>query len=279
MYGIALDLKPDHFKQILRSPKNIGIGLFSQLLLLPALTFLLIGILNPAPGFALGMILVAACPGGNISNFMTHLSGGNTALSVSLTAIVTLLAVIATPLNFTLWAGLYGKGNHLLQQFSISFWEMFKSICLLVVIPLSLGMLTQHYFPVFTSRVKQAIKYLSMLIFMVFILVALLSNFDSFLKVIGVIFILVLCHNALGLLGGYTMSRIFGLNEYDRRAITIETGIQNSGLGLILIFNFFGGLGGMAVIAAWWGIWHIISGLSLALLWSRKRPTHASMSW
>ena len=103
MFGVALDIRWRHFIDLLKNPKSVVVGAVSQFLLLPALTFLLVLIVKPTPTVALGMILVAACPGGNISNFMSYLAKGNTALSVSLTAVSTSLAVLMTPLNFTLW--------------------------------------------------------------------------------------------------------------------------------------------------------------------------------
>ncbi len=270
MFGVALGIKKTHFTDLIKDPKSPLLGVISQLILLPLLTFLLLMILRPAPSLALGMILVAACPGGNISNFMSSFSGSNAALSVGLTAIATLSAVLMTPFNFSLYGNLYPGAAPILQDIQIDFWKMLKTVFTLLGMPLVLGMLFAKHFPQLTTRIQTPISVFSFLIFLGFIAVTFVKNYDLFLQWIHAVVFLVLAHNALGFLLGYFLPKTFKRPEKDCRAISIETGIQNSGLGLVLIFNFFDGLGGMAVVAAWWGIWHIISGLTLATFWKRK---------
>ena len=272
MFSVALALKPEHFRQLFKTPRSVLTGVFSQFLLLPLATFGLILALQPMPSIALGMILVAACPGGNISNFISLLAGGNAALSVSLTAISTLLAIVLTPLNFMFWASLLPETGALLTDIKLDVWEMCKTVILLLGIPLVLGMFVAHRFPAFTKKITKPSRILSLLIFAGFLVVAFTNNFDAFKKYIGVIVGLVLLHNALALATGYLFARSMRLDEADRRALSIETGIQNSGLGLLLIFSFFDGLGGMAIVAAWWGIWHIIAGLTIAGIWGKLLP-------
>ncbi len=273
MYGVALQLKWADFVEVGKHPKSVVTGLFSQFLLLPALTFLLISIYQPKASLALGMILVAACPGGNISNFFSQMSLGNTALSVSLTAMSTLLCLFMTPINVSFWGSLNPATAAILQDVELDFWKMTKTVLLLLGIPLIAGVLTTRYLPRISAVIQRPIRLASIAFFVVFVFVAFYNNFDFFLKYIGVVILIVFLHNLLALLGGYGLSSIFGLPPSDRRAITVETGIQNSGLGLILIFNFFDGLGGMAMVAAWWGIWHIIAGLSLGTYWGKRTPT------
>jgi len=222
------------------------------------------------------MLLVACCPGGNISNFMSSMAKANTALSVSLTAIATLGAIVLTPLNFALWGGLYTSSSDLLQPIVIDPIEMFKTVVILLGIPLVLGMTVAHYFPRITAKVVKPLKNISMLIFIGIVILAFTNNYEHFVAYIGLIFFIVLLHNGLALGTGYLTGTIFRLSKPDRRTTTIETGIQNSGLGLALLFNpniFEEPVGGMAFIAAWWGIWHIISGLGLAAILSRI-PMH-----
>jgi len=271
MFGVALGIKKSHFTDLIKNPKSPAIGVVSQFILLPFITFLLVMILRPTPSLALGMILVAACPGGNISNFMSSFSGSNAALSVGLTAIATLSAVVMTPFNFSVYGNLYPGAAPLLQDIQIDFWKMLKTVFTLLGVPLVLGMLFAKHFPKFTARIQAPISVLSFLIFIGFVAVAFLKNYDLFLKWIHAVVFLVLIHNLLGFLLGYFLPKIFKRPEKDCRAISIETGIQNSGLGLVLIFNFFDGLGGMAIVAGWWGIWHIISGLTLATFWKKYR--------
>ena len=271
MFGVALNITISDFLRIVKNPKSVLIGILSQFILLPAFTFLLVTIMQPLPSIALGMFLVAACPGGNISNFMTNYAKGNAALSVSLTAISTLLAIVMTPLNFQLWSGLYGPTSNLINTISLSPLEMVKVISLLLGVPLILGMLVQNYSPKFALKTAPIFKIGSILFFMALIILALSKNIDIFKKYIHYVFIIVLVHNILALILGYSVASIAGLSKRNRRTLAIETGIQNSGLGLLLIFSFFNGLGGMAILAAFWGIWHIVSGLTIAIFWSKKR--------
>jgi BASS family bile acid:Na+ symporter len=267
MFGIALEIKPSDFRQILRSPKSVLTGVCCQFFLLPALTFLLIWWWQPQPSFALGMILVASCPGGNVSNFMSHLSGGNTALSVSLTAIATLLAVVMTPLNLQFWGSLYEPSATMLADVHINLLEMVQLVALLLGLPLIAGMLLGNWKPNIAMRLAKVFKVVSLLFFVFLIFVALYNNRDIFLDYVGLVFLLVFFHNMAAFLLGYTSGRVMKLPFRDVKSITIETGIQNSGLGLLLIFTFFEGLGGMALLAAFWGIWHLVSGLALSALW------------
>jgi len=264
MFGVALELSLQDFKIILKKPKGFIAGLISQFLLLPAVTFLLVLLIEPTSSVALGMILIACCSGGNISNMLTVMAGGNPALSVSLTAFATLAAVVATPANFTLWGNLYLSTGADLPRVSISFLDMLKTILLMVGLPLILGMWFREKFPKINEKIRRPIRLLSIVIFAAFVIGAFSANFQIFLDYIHFIILIVLLHNALAYGGGYGLGKIFKLSLADKKTITVETGIQNAGIALILIFNFFDGLGGMAIIAGWWGIWDIISGLTVA---------------
>lgn len=270
MFSIALDLRPSDFRALVRTPKALLTGMVSQFVVLPALTFAMLLATNPQPSIALGLILVAACPGGNISNFITHRAGGNSALSVSMTGVATLAAIIMTPFNVAFWGNLYEPTRAILRQTTLDPVSIAITVFFMLLLPLILGVLLNVRLPDFAARIRKTMQRISMAIFIGFIVLALAANWAFFLSYAGAVAGLVILHNALALSGGYLSARLAGLSEYDRRAITIETGIQNSGLGLVLIFAFFGGLGGMAVAAAFWGVWHAISGLALAALWSRR---------
>lgn len=272
MFGIALEIRLKDFKNIIKHPKAALIGILSQFLVLPLLTFLIILVIKPLPSIALGMMLVAACPGGNISNFLSHLSGSNSALSVSLTAVATFLSLIFTPLNLELYASLYPPTQQLLTEISISPADVVETILLIIALPLLIGMAVQHYFTKVARKIAPTLKVLSILIFVAFVGIAFAKNFDLFLDYIQAVAILVLIHNGLALSTGFYLGKLGKLNLRDCRTLAIETGIQNSGLGLVIIFAFFEGLGGMALVTAWWGIWHIISGLAIAFYWARKKP-------
>ena len=270
MFSIALDLKPSDFRALVRMPKALLTGMVSQFLVLPALTFAMLLVTNPKPSIALGLILVAACPGGNISNFITHRAGGNSALSVSMTGIATVAAIIMTPFNVAFWGKLYEPTRAILRQTTLDPVSIAITVFFMLILPLMLGILVNARRPEFAARIRKTMQRISMAIFIGFIVLALAANWSFFLSYAGAVAGLVILHNSLALAGGYLSASVTRLSDYDRRAITIETGIQNSGLGLVLIFAFFGGLGGMAVAAAFWGIWHAISGLALAAAWSRK---------
>ena len=291
MFGVALGIKPSTFVDIFTNPKSIITGIVCQIILLPALTLLLIMLCGDfiSPMIALGMILVASCPGGNVSNFITSLSRGNSELSVSLTAFNTAACVFTTPINFAFWGKLYlnfanNKNIVELPELQIPFWEIFQSIVIIMGIPLVLGILCNQYLPKITKVLKKPLQYLSIVVFIAMVIIIFVGNFDAFMRCIQYIFLIVLLHNLLALGIGFGSSTILKLPYKDRRTLTIETGIQNSGLGLILLLNpnifpesgVWANNGGMLVITAWWGVWHIISGLSLAAIWRVKGRKEAN---
>jgi len=271
MFGVALDIKMSDFTNLLKSPKPVIVGIISQFLLIPLVTFLMIILINPSPSIALGMIMVAACPGGNISNFMTKLAGGNTALSISLTAFASLAALIMTPLNFAIWGSFYEPTSIILRSVKVAPMEIARFVLLILGIPLILGMVINNYHPNMASKMSRFLKPVSILIFLSFIVGAFYNNLDIFMTHIHYVFLLVIAHNSLLLLVGFFFAKLNRLNYLDQKTLSIETGIQNSGLGLLLVFSFFDGLGGMALLVAFWAIWDILSGLLIAFFWSDKR--------
>ena len=281
MFGVALGIKPRMFIEVFKKPKSVLLGMLCQLVLLPAFTcvlaILLTGWISPMMG--LGMILVAACPGGNISNFMSSLGKANIELSVSLTAISTALAIFMTPFNFWLWGNLYLDSAAVsaeIPRLVIPLWDVFKTIFILLGIPLTLGILCSQYLPKFANALKKPLQWFSILFFIAMVILSFGGNFKVFLKCVKYIFLVVFIHNLLALSIGFGVGTLFKVPFRDRRTLTIETGIQNSGLGLALMLgtSLFAGFpphGGMLVITAWWGIWHIISGLTVATIFNRSK--------
>ena len=270
MFGVALGITVEDFKNLFRKPKLVFVGILSQFVLLPFITFLFIYLIKPQASIALGMMMVAACPGGNISNFMTHLAHGNTALSVSLTAFSTFIALIMTPFNFQLYGNLYEPTSILLATVSLNPYELIKLVVLILGIPLFFGMVIRSYFEVVAIKVSKGLKPLSILVFVAIVVIAFMNNLDVFNNYIHHVLVLGISHNILAILLGFYLAKGFKLSFRNQKTLAIETGIQNSGLGLLLIFTFFKGLGGMAIMAAFWGIWHLVSGLALAYYWSSK---------
>lgn len=280
MYGVALGIHPGIFVEVFKKPKSVLLGMLCQLVLLPAFTCGLAILLSRwiSPMMGLGMILVAACPGGNISNFMSSLGKANVELSVSLTAISTALAVLMTPFNFWLWgnAFLHFAAVHAdIPTLAIPLWDVFKTIFILLGIPLGAGILTARYLPKVAVVLKMPLQWVSIVFFIAMVILSFAGNMEAFLQCIKYIFLVVLVHNLLALAIGYSVGTVAKVPRKDRRTLTIETGIQNSGLGLVLLlgtplFANFPPHGGMLVITAWWGIWHIISGLTVATIFSTK---------
>jgi BASS family bile acid:Na+ symporter len=283
MFGVALSIKTKTFKEVFTKPKSVIVGIVLQWVALPAVTFAIALALSSfiTPMIALGMILVASCPGGNISNFISSLSKGNIELSVSMTAITTAAAPIVTPVNFFLWGTLYSQiisVNGDIPVLVIPFMPMLEQILLLLGVPIVLGLLFARYFPDATKKITKPAQVLSILLFVGMVVVSFAQNFQILLDNIFYVFFIVLIHNACALSTGFFGGRLAKLPAKDVRSLTVEIGIQNSGLGLVLLFNpaifppdiWQGHYGGMLFITAWWGIWHIVSGLIIAHLFRRK---------
>jgi len=277
MFGVALGIKLDTFKDVFKNPKSLIVGLVLQWVCLPALTTLLAILMNNwiTPMVALGMILVSSCPGGNISNFMSSFAKGNVELSVSMTAITSAFATFITPLNFFLWGNLYYRTVSIagdVPELVIPFLPMFGQVLILLGIPIVLGMLFAKYYPKATEKIMKPFQVLSIVVFFGMVIIAFAQNFQIFIDNIIYIFFIVLIHNACALGLGYGGGALFKRPAIDRRSLTIEVGIQNSGLGLVLLFNpvifppeiWHHQYGGMLLVTAWWGVWHIVSGLTVA---------------
>jgi BASS family bile acid:Na+ symporter len=289
MFGVALGIKFQMFKDVFKNPKSVILGILLQWVMLPAITSLLAIVLNPiiTPMVAIGMILVASCPGGNISNFMSAFSKGNIELSVSMTALTTIAAPFVTPINFWFWGTLYCKFAAIkndIPTLEIPFMDMLEQILLILGLPIIAGMLFAHYFPNGAKRLMKPTQWMSILLFIGMVAVAL-SQVLTALDQKWVVYAAILCallvviiHNATALSTGYFTGRLAKVSIEDRRSLTIETGIQNSGLGLALLFNpaifdptVWSHNGGMIIITALWGVWHIVSGLSMATLFRKTK--------
>lgn len=270
LFGVALDLTPQDFRRVLVAPRAPVTGLICQFLLLPALTFALIPWIAPTPSAALGLLLVASCPGGNLSNFLTHWARGDTGASVSMSAVSTLAAVVTTPANLAFWGSMRPDTAQLLTEVSLQPSEMLMTVATLLVVPCLMGMGLRSARPQVAERLRRPMQIFSLVAFFGFVAGAFAGNFNHFISYIGLVFAPVALLNALALALGWSAGWVTRVTPAQRRAIAIEVGIQNSGLGLILVFNFFDGLGGMAVVCAWWGLWHIVAGLTLATFWRRK---------
>jgi BASS family bile acid:Na+ symporter len=281
LFGIALDTPLSSFTAAARRPAAIGIGVVAQFLFLPALTFLLTLALGVQGSVALGMILVACCPPGNVSNILTHRSGGDVALSVSMTSVGNLLAIVLMPLNFAFWGGLHPSGGAILDELGadveLSVGSMLGEIALVILVPFALGITIARMWPRAARAGRRVVGPVSFVALGALITVGIANNWDIFVHHLGVVLLAVLLHDALALFLGYAIARATRLPAASTKAMTFEVGIRNAGLGLLMVFTFFDGLGGMALVAAWWGIWDIIAGLAVAQWW-RTRSREAVTS-
>ncbi|MEH6670879.1 bile acid:sodium symporter family protein [Halopseudomonas sp.] len=269
MFGVSLSLRLEDFKRIALAPIAPLAGLFAQFLLLPLATCLFTWALRIDPELALGMILVASCPGGSFSNIMTWLARGNVAVSVSMTAVSSLAATVLTPLNFAFYGWLNPHTREYLTQITLEPGGILLLVLLVLALPLVLGMITGRKLPGLVERSEKPLRIVSLLVFLGFVAIAFSNNFGLFLERFHSFFWLVVFHNLMALSLGYGMGMLLKLPVADRRAVTMEVGIQNSGLGLVILFTFFPEAGGMMLITAFWGVWHLVSGITLSQIWAR----------
>ena len=269
VFSVALELQLDDFLRVARSPKAVIVGLVPQFILLPVGTWAATLVLDLPPNVEAAMILVAACPGGSLSNVVTHFGRGNTALSVSISAVASLIALFATPFNFSWMVATNPATAGWLQTLNIDPSDIWISLFALLALPLALGLTLTRRLPDFSARIRKPLGNFSLIALLAFIVLGLIKERQlltlGLLPTLG----LVVAHNAVGLLMGWVSSGVMDLTTADRRAVTIEGGMQNAGLALGIIAVQFNADLGMVIIASLWGIWHIVSGMSLALLWRR----------
>ncbi len=275
IFGVSLELRLAQFRAIVRHPQPVLAGMLGQCLLLPWLTLVVTLLVDLHPGLELGLLLVACCPGGNLSNVMTHLARGNTALSMSMTALSSLLALVLLPLNFALTSACNPEASAYLAErlssLQVDQMSIILNLLWLLGLPLALGMLVGNLWPHVAERIMPWFKRFALLAFALFVIGALAGNWKMFTASLGLVFILVVLHNASAIVLGWLMAKLARQRGANLRAMVIEISMHNSGLALGLIFSQFGGEANMALVAALWGTWHLVSGLLLVLFW-RNRP-------
>lgn len=270
MFSVALDVLPEDFKKVIEFPKSVAVGLLAQYLIFPLFTLAIIHVFKPPVSMALGMILVSMCPSGNMTNFLVHFARANVALSVTLNAIIILSATFVTPAGFLFWSQFVPDSDVLRKSFELRLIDMAWIILRLIVAPLLFGMFLNIRYQAFVIKIRPWVQRLSLLIFFSILALAVLGNLDNLIGYLGFAFVIVAVHNAVALSTGYFLGGLAKLPELDRRTLAFEAGVHNTALGLLLVFKFFDGLGGMALIAAWWGIWDLATGVGLAAWWRRK---------
>lgn len=267
VFSVALELKIDDFRRVAQTPRAVVCGLIPQFILLPVGTWLATLVLPLPPNVEAAMILVAACPGGSLSNVITHFGHGNTALSVSVSAVASVIALFATPFNFSWMVASNPATAGWLRQLDIDPSGIWVSLLLLLALPMALGLLVAYRLPMLTRRIQKPLANFSLLALLAFIVLGLVRERQLLTLGLLPLLLIVVLHNASGLFFGWATSVAMRVSERDRRAVMIEGGMQNSGLALGIIAVQFASDLGMVVIASLWGIWHIVSGLSLAFYW------------
>ncbi|KOO49946.1 bile acid:sodium symporter family protein [Viridibacillus arvi] len=259
MFGMGMTLSIGDFKLILKQPKGVIVGVLSQFIVMPLLAYILAKGFNLSPEVAIGVILVGSCPGGTASNVMTFLAKGNTALSVTVTSITTLLAPLLTPAIVYLLAS---------EWLKVSASDMFISVVKIVLIPILLGIVVKLIFKNKTDAAIGVMPLISVIAIVMIVAAVVGGSRDKILETGLLIFAVVILHNGLGLLFGFLIAKALKLNYEDQKAISIEVGMQNSGLGAALAVAHFSPLA--AVPSAIFSVWHNISGPLLATYWSWK---------
>lgn len=270
MFSVALGLSVEQLRAVARQPAAVLGGLGLQVLVLPALTFVAAWLLAPTPSIALGMMVVAACPGGSVSNLFTLTARGDTALSVSLTALSSVVAAVSTPLNIVVWASLDPRTAVLLREVGLDRTAFLVQTGLILAVPLGAGMLLAARAPGLARTLRKPCHRVAFAALLLFAAGAVATNRGHLASFGAVLMPVVIAHNALALLLGYAGARLLRLPPAGRRSMAFEIGIQNSGLGLVILLGQFRGLGGAALVTAAWGVWHLISGSLLATLWARR---------
>ncbi|EXS28774.1 bile acid:sodium symporter family protein [Acinetobacter sp. 742879] len=261
MLGMGMTMTVDDFKGVLQSPKAVLIGVVAQFVVMPGLAYVLCKLFNLPPEIAVGVILVGCCPGGTASNVITYMAKGNVALSVACTSVSTLLAPVLTPAIFYLLAS---------QWLKIDAASMFISILQVVLLPIIVGLILRTWLKRQVESYIQVMPLVSV-IAIVAIVAAIIGGSKAAILQSGLLILaVVILHNGLGYLLGFTAARFFKLPYADSKAIAVEVGMQNSGLGVALAAVHFAASPITAVPSAIFSLWHNISGPALATYWASK---------
>ena len=269
MFSVALGLRVEHFNFFRTKPKIYFAGVIAQIIGLPLLTLGLCYLLNPLPAVALGMILIACCPGGNVSNLLVVLARGNAALSVSLTATSSFAAAFITPVAILFWSSLYSPTDNLLNEIAFDAYSFLLQTSLILIVPLIGGMLLAVVQPSLANKLRYPLVLIASAGLLLIVVGALVKYFDQFLTIGFSLLGIVVLHNACSFLLGFITARVIDADQASTRSLTFEVGIQNAGLGIVILLTQLSNLGGAAVIAGLWGTWHIVAGLIL-VGWFRR---------
>jgi len=269
MFGMGLTLKPEDFILVFKKPKDILLGCVAQFTIMPLLAFALGKIFGLEAGLLAGVILVGTCPGGTSSNVITYLSKGDVALSVGMTSVNTLLAPFLTPaITYLL----------LRTSVSVDVLGMFVSIIKVVIVPIGLGFVINRFFGKFTAKVSDILPLISVAAITLIVAAVVSHNSARILETGAVVFVVVILHNLLGYACGYLLGKVLKLPVSKKKALSIEIGMQNSGLATSLAGTAFPDLAMATVPGAIFSVWHNISGAILANIYQKIEDKKADKS-
>jgi len=274
MFGVALGLRVQDFRILADKPSLYLGGVLAQIVLLPLVTFGLILLISPPPSIALGMIVVACCPGGSVSNLLTYLSRGDIAVSVALTATSSMLAALLTPASTLFWPKAYEPTAELLVSLDVNPWLFIGQTTLLLAIPLAAGMIVAAKMPAFAERIRKRTTVAGAAVLGATIVYGIAYFYPILWPAVGLLASITILHNTAAFATGAAVGMVLTKESSIRRALTFEVGIQNAGLALIILLAQLKGVGGAAAIAAVWGVWDLIAGGLLAFSYNyfdRKR--------
>jgi BASS family bile acid:Na+ symporter len=266
MFSVALGLRVEDFSFLRNKPALFTGGVLAQVVVLPLVTFVLILIIQPPASIALGMIVVACCPGGAVSNLLTYLSRGNVAASVALTATSSLLAAVLTPTSILVWSHAYEPTATLLDTLDVSPLLFLGQTTFLLAVPLVLGMIVAAKAPDVAARIRKHTTLLGVSVLVGVIIYGIAYFFPVLFPALPLLGGIVIVHNAAAFVTGALAGAALAKKPATRRALTFEVGIQNSGLALVILLSQLKGLGGAAAVAAIWGVWHLLAGGAIATM-------------
>ncbi|MDP3967811.1 MAG: bile acid:sodium symporter family protein [Nocardioides sp.] len=272
LFAVALEVRWGDMREAARQPWVFAAGLVTQFVVIPALTLLLIAALDVPPSVGLGLLLVACCPAGNLSNLLTYRARGDLPLSISMTTVSNGTAVVVTPVALAFWGSLSPRVTDTLAAVELSPVDVLRDVGLLIMLPFAAGILVAHRRPGVAAGARRFVEPAVVTLLAVLVLGGLVSNAGTVVEHVLLIGPAVVLQNLVSLGAGYAVATACRLSTGGRRAMTLEMGIRNTALGLVLAITFFPTLGGVAVTVALWGLWDLITGGVLSSWWRRRTP-------
>lgn len=269
VFAVALDLHWNQLRRVLRAPRGPLVGLAAQVGLLPGVAFAVGVLLTDTPSVALGLLLVACCPAGALSNYLTGVARGDVATSVTMTALSTTTSVLLTPLVFAAWASLDPGMRSMLQAIEVDVARVAFALVVMLALPVAAGMLLRARFPARADRIRAWIRPAAMVVFAVVVIGVLGSNVKVLIIHGREALLPVAIAFVVAVTLGWASARLAALSSPERRAVALEVGLQNVALAIGLAMAFFPGHAGVAITAATWGAFHVVGGFALASWWAR----------